>query len=133
MGSLIKEQDEKDQVALLCLKAGEMAIKSSDLVTAGNYLKLGIDFLGRRHWRDQYHLSLELYNAAAEVESCLANAKRMDTLVDEVIRNVPSLCGQLRVHTARVYSLCSQNKLQESLELGFDILGRLGEPFPKKA
>jgi predicted ATPase len=67
---LIQSQDDRNEVALLCLKAGEMATKASAFQTAADHLHLGIRLLGQRNWRDQYYLSLDIYMAAAEVEYC---------------------------------------------------------------
>mmetsp|Transcript_11429 Transcript_11429/g.17700 ORF Transcript_11429/g.17700 Transcript_11429/m.17700 type:complete len:1051 (-) Transcript_11429:44-3196(-) len=129
---LIKDQGEKYQVSLLCLRAAEKAIKSSDFVTASGYLKLGIEFLGERHWRDEYVLSLRLYDTASEVECCLANLSRMDLMIDEVIRNATSLRDKMRAYSIRVYSLGSRHDSVNALDLAFEVLERLGEPFPKK-
>jgi predicted ATPase len=95
-------------------------------------LNLGISILGKRHWRDQYHLSLDLYNAAAEVEYCNANFDRMDALINEVLENARCADDKIRAFTASIYSLGSRNELQKATDLGFQVLKDLGEPFPSK-
>jgi predicted ATPase len=127
---LIKHQGERDRMAVLLLRAGEKATKSSAFQNAASHLNLGISMLGNRHWRDQYHLSLDLYNATAEVEYCNANFDRMDELINEVLKNARCTDDKTRALTTSIYSLGSRNELQKALDLGFKVLADLGEPFP---
>jgi histidine kinase len=129
---LMTFQDERDRMAVLLLRAGEKATTSSAFQNAASHLNLGISMLGSRHWRDQYHLSLDLYNATAEVEYCNANFDRIDELIDEVLNNARCADDKTRALTTSIYSLGSRNELQKALDLGFKVLSDLGEPFPAK-
>ena len=54
----LKDPAEREQWACICLKACRKAGKAASFVAAREYVELGIRLLERRHWRDQYHLSL---------------------------------------------------------------------------
>jgi len=129
---LIEDQEERDRMAVLLLRAGEMATASSAFFTAASHLNLGISMLNKRYWRDQYHLSLDLYNAAAEVEYCNANFDRMEELVNEVLENARNINDKTRALTTSIYSLGSRNELQKAIDLGLQVLGDLDERIPTK-
>lgn len=118
---LVEDQDELYGITMLCLRAGEKATLSSDFATAAEYLGFGIELLGSRGWRDQYDLSLNLYNAAAEAEYCTAKFDRMDRLTDQVLLHARSFHDKLRAYTTQVYSLGARQQLQEAIDMGFGV------------
>lgn len=130
--ALVTDQDERDRLAILLLRAGEKATASSSFLAASGYLNLGIEQLGPRHWRDSYDLSLGLFNAAAELEYCLGNYSLSDARVDEILMNARSLNDKTRALTTSIYSLGSRNELQKAIDLGFKVLEEYGVRFPKK-
>ena len=128
---LVNDTGERYRMALLCLSAGEKATRVSAFATAAEYLNLGISLLGHRHWRDEYDLSLALYNTAAEVEYCNARFDRVSSLVEEVIANAWSFQDQLRAYTTKVYTLGTLNRPQEAIATGLMVLSKLGQTFPR--
>jgi predicted ATPase len=130
---LINDPAERELLSILLLRAGELAAKSSAHVTAQEYVSLGIELLETRHWRDQYSLSLALYNAAAEIEYCLANFERMDGLVEVIMENTRGTKDKIRARTAQIYSLGSRNMLNEAIEVGLETLNNfVGEVIPSR-
>jgi predicted ATPase len=128
---LMTDQGERERMAVLLLRAGEKATTSSAFQNAASHLNLGVSMLENRHWRDQYHLSLDLTSAAAEY--CNANFDRMDELINEVLKNARCTDDKTRALTTSIYSLGSRNEVQKALDLGFKVLADLGEPFPTTA
>jgi predicted ATPase len=127
----IKQREERDRVALLCLQAGRKAAHSSAFGAAASYFDLGIRLLDERsHWRDQYYLSLALYNAAAEVEYCNGRFDQTATLLDEIFRNGRVFDDLIQAHTTEVYSLGAQGRFREAIQKGLQVLRQLGESFP---
>jgi predicted ATPase len=129
---LISYQEERNDVAALCLRAGELAICSSSFQTASEYLLLGVSMLGESCWEDEYELSLELYNAAAEVEYCIANFDNVEKLASEIFENTRWFPDTLRAHSIHVYSLGSRGHMLKAIERGLNVLESLGEKFPLK-
>ena len=129
---LITYQEEKNDVAALCLRAGELAICSSSFQKASEYLLLGVSMLGDSRWEEEYDLSLELYNAAAEVEYCIGNFGNVEKLASQIFENTRWFPDTLRAHSIHVYSLGSRGHMLKAVERGLEVLASLGEKFPKK-
>ena len=129
---LIQDQAEKDDLALLCLRAGEAAAASAAFSTAASHLEQGVRLLGRRHWRDQYQLSLDLYNTAAEVQYCNGNFERVDELLNEIFANARCLDDELWAHGTRIYSLGARNETDQAIDVGVGILRKLGVRLPPR-
>ena len=125
-------QTERNAIAVLCLRGTHCAVAVSDFCAACNYAEFGILLLPQDCWKDEYDLSLALYNASAEVCHCVADYKRVHELVDIVLKHARCFRDSLRARAARVHSLSSSYKITEALEEGLDILRHLGEIFPSK-
>ena len=69
----INDETERNAVAVLCLRGTHCAVRVSDFRAACNYAEFGILLLPDDCWKDEYTLSLSLYNAAAEVFLCVGN------------------------------------------------------------
>jgi histidine kinase len=91
------------------------ASSGSSFQVAASYLKLAVDLLGRHHWRDEYHLSLDLFNAAVEVEYCNANFSCMDYYLEMLSR-------QVRSYTTKVLSLDTRGKMHHAIDIELDVL-----------
>ena len=126
------DPSESIALALLLFRAGEKAGRSSKFSTAAMFFNDGISMLRGRHWRDEYELSLGLFNAAAEVEYCNGNFDRMSELLREALKNARNARDKTRTLTTSIYYLGSQRKLQPAIDLGFETLKDLGESFPLK-
>lgn len=130
---LVDDCDERIRLALFLLRAGELATASSAFLSAADYLHLGISLLDKRtRWRDHYELTLNLYNAAAEIEYCNGNFITMDGIIDEILLNARAKCDKGRALVASIYSLGSRNELQKAIDLGLKVLESLGERFPPR-
>mmetsp|Transcript_21188 Transcript_21188/g.29964 ORF Transcript_21188/g.29964 Transcript_21188/m.29964 type:complete len:712 (+) Transcript_21188:623-2758(+) len=130
----LEDQNEKDGLASLCLQAGRKAARFSDFKGAAYYFELGISLLNKRHWRDQFYLSLDLYNAAAEASYCYGNFKESDKCIDAVLSNTRFLKDKIQAYATKMYALVgARHKMQEAVDLGIYVLGELGEKIPSEA
>ena len=73
------------EICHLCLQAGRAAIVAASFAPAALYLRGGIGFLPDQHWTTEYHLSLELFSAAAEAEHCIGELDSMQEHCNAVI------------------------------------------------
>jgi predicted ATPase len=131
----ITSQTERKSIVLLCLRAIRWAVAESDFRAAAcNYSKLGIDLLESAQdcWKNEYDLSLALYNASAEVFHCIGDYESTDALINVVLENARYYRDTLQIRTTRVLSLSSQYRMSEALEEALDVLEHLGERFPTK-
>jgi predicted ATPase len=130
--SLLQDRDEKGIVAALCLQAGCKAAKSSTFRVASTYLNFGINLLGSNCWREHYVLSLEIYNAAAEMALCTADFTRMEELLNAVFDNIHNLHDKLQAYATQMYSLAIRDQQPRAIEVGQAVLKDLGESFSER-
>ena len=70
--NVIVNPKQKTSLAKLNLKAGKLSILLSDYITALSLFDHGISYLNGDHWTEEYELSLNLFDAAAEA-ACVLN------------------------------------------------------------
>ncbi|CAJ1963205.1 unnamed protein product [Cylindrotheca closterium] len=125
-------ESEKVHFASLCLLAGKKAIISSDFKTSLRVLELGLGLLDARQcWRDEYELTLALHNTIAQVTCCLGDFQGTDEAVKAVTLHARSYNDQLPTLMLQVYTYGTRMRLKDSIELGLDVLEKLGEPIPR--
>lgn len=129
---LLENEEDKVGLARLCVRAGRKCTKRADTFTAQTYFGIAASLLPARRWRDEYHLSLDLFCSKAEAESCAGDFGDMDQTLEEVLANARSPNDQMRANLIRLYSLGNQNKLGEAMDLGLGLMARLGKAFPSQ-
>lgn len=129
---LIARDNEKIRVASLCHVAGLKAARCSTFRVANAFLSFGVSLLSSRSWRDNYDLSLALYNATAETEMCLANFEAMENLLKDIFIHARSFRDKLPAYSTQMYALNVRDRQRESLDLGVEVLRGLGEKFPRR-
>jgi predicted ATPase len=127
----LMDEEERENLALLCLDAGRQVAHTCSFAYAIDYMERGIRLLSLRHWRDQYCLSLDLFNAAAELAYCIGNHSQVDSLVSEIQKNARSFLDQLQAYMTSILSLGARGKSSEAISVGLDCLTQLGYPLPK--
>lgn len=128
----LKDPTEREECAWLCLKAARKAGKAASFVTGSQYAELGMRLLERRHWRDQYDITLNLFNSAAELSYCSGKHERVHDLAREVVENARSSDDKLQVHIAKILTLQAETNSSAAIVYCIEVLRRLGQPFPKK-
>ncbi len=130
----ITNEKQKLDLVALNLEAGESAMSVSAFVPASNLFSKGIIILSadEDRWSHSYDLSLKLYSAAAEVAHCTGDFESHRQLADEVFANALCLRDKLPVYSNLVESLTAQQKLEEALTTGFQVLAALGQRFPTR-
>ncbi|SMD42837.1 Predicted ATPase [Aquiflexum balticum DSM 16537] len=129
---LIESEEEKEMLAELNLRAGIKARDSSAFQPALTYFETGIALLRPDHWNSQYQLSIELFTEAAEICYNMGEFEPMEEKLNAVLENHKELLDVVRVYAIRINALKAQNKLQEAIDTGLEVLEQLGEKFPTK-
>jgi predicted ATPase len=123
---LIVDGAERLKAADLLLNAGVYASKTSAFDEAATYFELAISLLPPRHWRDEYFLSLRLYERAAQLAYCSGNHERVDDLTDEVFKNARENKHKLVAYISRIRSAATRDHAQEALDLAIKVLNENG-------
>jgi len=129
---LVTNSEQRALLAELNLRAGRKAKLSSAFKPASEYLETGIGLLRPDQWQSQYDLSLHLYTEAAETAYNMGDFDLMAQKIDVVLQNSRDLLDTIRPYAIRINAYKAQNKLQEAIDTGLEVLARLGETFPKK-
>ena len=111
--------------ARLNLRAGKKAMEMSDYETAYSYFDNGISFLRKKHWQQNYTLSVELFSLAAKCALTNGDHTSLKLLITEVLAKVHIFEDKLDVLYLEV-CLVASSRLSESIEKGLDVLSKLG-------
>ena len=128
----VESEDEREKLARLCLAAARKAGKSSAFFSAIQYTNYGMALLTRRHWRDQYELSLLLYSLGAELAYCNGEHETVRQLSQAVFDNARNPDDKIQAYTSVILSLDSLMEFEKATEICLEILEQHGEHFPKK-
>lgn len=126
--SSITSQKERNTIAALCLNAAEQAVDWSNFDMAAEALDFAISLLCERCWRDEYELSLTVYNMAAEVAYTVGAHGKVHERADVVLSNARVIDHKLHAYCTKINSLTATANIQGAIRLGLDVLERIGEP-----
>eukprot|EP00986_Skeletonema_menzelii_P013040 scaffold7396_cov127-Skeletonema_menzelii.AAC.3 len=122
----VEDPSQSHTVAALNLKAGKKAMEMSDFKAASSYLRHGISFLLEHHWKDNYDLSLELFELSAKCALTNGDHNRVKLLVEEVSNNAQSFEDKLEIMYTCTRSLLTASHVGEALTKGLFVLKELG-------
>ncbi len=118
----------KDRLHLaeLNLEAGRQARAASAFEQALEYFTLGLDLLGAAAWKRHYPLALSLHEAATEMSSLCGRFELMEKLAGAVKDNAREDPDLVNVYRCRIQAYTTRGKLKKALEMGEEILEKLG-------
>lgn len=119
--SSVQDVEHYAQIAYFNLTAGRRAMEMSDFSLAFSFFDHGITFLRKKHWQDQYDLSLELFNLAAKCALAIKDLTSLTIICDEVSRNARTLEDALNCSLISMSAL-THSRISESVEYGLRIL-----------
>ncbi len=129
---LISNQSERDELAQLNLIAGMKAKILTAYQPALTYLKLGIGLLATDSWQQQYHLTLSLYEQAAEVAYLKNKLALMEKFVEVVLSKAKTVLDKVKVYEFKIQAYTAQTKFTESINTALEVLNLLGIRLPKQ-
>ncbi|WP_067769094.1 trifunctional serine/threonine-protein kinase/ATP-binding protein/sensor histidine kinase [Nostoc sp. NIES-3756] len=129
---IIQNESEKAQLAKLNLIAGRKAKKSTAYEPAFNYFQISINILDKEAWKNNYNLTWNLYQEAAEVAYLCGQFEKMHYLVDSVIENAHQLTEKIKVYNLQILTAIAQKQLQKAVQIGLQLLNRIGVNLPEE-
>ena len=121
---------EQEELVRWNLEAARMAARKTSLHAAVDYLRKGIGLMDEHKWVRHYHLSLDIFSMAAEMELSTGNFSRSNIITYEVHRNARSVDDCIPVYLTEVALVGCSGELGAAISLGISILKKLGEPLP---
>jgi predicted ATPase/signal transduction histidine kinase len=128
---LIRESAMILQLAELNKTAGRQAKQSTAYAAAVAYFQIAIELLSHDVWQQDYELALDLYTEAINANYLNGDFARMNQLLGELQKWARADLDLVKAQETQVEALVAQGKLQESLNLGLEILAQFGIHFPK--
>lgn len=128
---LVKNQQQRDQIAKLNLIAGQKAKSSTAYQPALMYLQQGVVWLGSDGWQRQYETTLALSVEGAEAAYLCGQYKEMERLVVTVLQKAKGVLDQVKAYEVKIEAYIAQKKLREAIDTGLAILNLLDVRLPK--
>jgi predicted ATPase len=130
--SLVDVEEERVALAQLCMQAARISAKTLSISSSTIYIDLARSLLLRRHWRDFYDLSLDVFGASVELSYATGQHDKIAATVSEVEENARNIEDTARARTGLVFSLGSQHRICEAIDTSLGLLKDLQEPLPSK-
>ena len=127
---LVAEQAERDEIARLNLMAGKKAKGATAYGAALNYLQKGQKNLSYDSWTTSYHLTLALYEEAAEVGYLCGNFAQMEVWADLVLQQATNLLDKVKTYEVKIQALMAQSKQMKAVKFGIEVLNLMGVNIP---
>ncbi|MCP4130134.1 MAG: AAA family ATPase [bacterium] len=124
--------EEKEELARLNLEAGIRAKAATANESALTYLKTGISLLEQDCWQRSYDLALSLYEEAAEAAYLNTDYAEMERLSDFILQYAKDLLHTVNVYEMKINVAIAENRLEDAVSIGLDILSPLGVNLPRK-
>ncbi len=122
---LINQQQEREDLAQLNLKASSKARNSTAYAAAKTYLQTGIELLQSDCWQSQYQLTLKLYIAAAEANYLTGSFEKTQQWTDIILENAKSLLDRIEVYEIQLSICIAQERFTEAIEICLQTLNLL--------
>ncbi|HSH03256.1 MAG TPA: AAA family ATPase [Anaerolineae bacterium] len=129
---LITAPAQKIDLAQLNLTAGRQARAAAAYNTAYTYLQHGLSLLPPNAWTDHYDLALALHEAAAEAAYLTAHVDEMSQLTANIHTHSRDLFDEINAYDIEILGYISQNNRLKAVDIGLQVLDKLGLTFPQK-
>jgi predicted ATPase/serine phosphatase RsbU (regulator of sigma subunit)/tRNA A-37 threonylcarbamoyl transferase component Bud32 len=123
---LLTHQLERLEIARLNLMAGQKAKKATAYGAAANYFTVGRECLSKNSWETEYELTFNLYVEAVEVEYINGHHEQANPLSEIVLQQAKRLLDKVKVYNIQIRFYITQNRMQEALDTGLQVLEMLG-------
>ncbi|QNP28112.1 trifunctional serine/threonine-protein kinase/ATP-binding protein/sensor histidine kinase [Cylindrospermopsis curvispora] len=117
---------EKCQLAELNLIAGHKAKVSTAYEAAIKHLKFALKLLPVNSWQTHYHLTLNLYLEAVEVEFLNINFDQAEIYIKLVQEKAVTLLDQVPVYEIQIQIYMAKVQIKLAIETGIHIINMLG-------
>ena len=129
----ITQKNEKEDLAFYNFDAAIKAKESNAYDNAIVYLNKIFSLVDLEDaWSNKYDFILNVYTLLCEVYYLNLNFTYAEKCFKEVLKNAQQLDDTIEICQIQIYSLIAQNKMQESLDLGLDVLNKIGIHLPKE-
>ncbi|NJO07574.1 MAG: serine/threonine-protein kinase PknK, partial [Chloroflexaceae bacterium] len=130
-GRALANADERRELAMLNLTAGQKARESAAFGAAYEYLQVGLELLPDDGWATDYPLALALHDAATQAAYLSGDYDGMERLVEVVLTHARDALDTVTVYEARIQAAIGQGQMLQALQTGLEGLRLLGVVLPE--
>ena len=131
--TLIEDDKEREELARLNLMAGKKAKASIAYRPALQYFTTAMELLPPSPWENQYALTFEIFNAAAECAYICGEVELGETQSDILLTHARTRLEKADIFRMRLIQYTLLGKLESAIEQGKQGLSLLGIRMPAKA
>lgn len=129
---LITNQQDKLDLAVLNLIAGQRAKVATAYEAAFNYLATALQLLGQDNlWEKYYRFSLLIHSETAEIAYLSGNYEKCHALVAIVLNNTHSILDRINIYKIQINAYLTSGNFHKAMDVGLEILEKFGIKFPK--
>ena len=125
-GARLATDLEKQELAVLNLKAAKKAKKSTAYQAAVAYLDKGIDLIPTDHWKTNYAFTFELCKEKAECEYLCGNYKEAEIYFEKVKEKSANIYDTASILLVKLHQYVQVGKYMEAIEVGIEALTLFG-------
>lgn len=123
---LIKNDEDREQLARLNLKAGRKAKTATAYEPALRYITVGLSFLPENTWQSQYDLTLDLHLEKAECEYLNIHYDQAEELFDTILQHVKTDLEKAKVYKIKMVLYTNLGRVEETVNIGIKALKMFG-------
>jgi len=123
--------EDKKIALILNQQAGVKAHKATAYQSTILYLNKSLELLPASHWESHYEQSLLIYEFLVEAYYLHGEFEQMDFIAGELIKNTVNLPDQIKTHEICILSQITRLNPQQSLQIGLEMLSKLGISMPE--
>lgn len=123
---------ERIQMIDLNYQAAGQAKTSGAEQQAYHYIQKALLLITPDCWLSERQLALDVYMEAIRLAYAVSDHSQLQTWIEELNKNAKDIAEIIFVYTIKMRSLRLQNRLQESLNAGFEVMQQLGCVIPRQ-
>ena len=126
----IVEPTEKDKLIQMNIQAGRKAKMATAYQAAEDYYKVARTLITPFNWENDYDRLLEIFTESVEITFLKGDFEQVDRLAQKILSMTRTFIDGTKVYEIKIQALIAQNLINEAIELGLDILEKLGLTLP---
>ena len=125
-------QAARDQLAILNLEAGRKAQAAAAHEPAFRYFQIGLSYLDRTSWQNQYALAIALHTEAAQTAYLSGAFEEMEQWITTVVQQAQTVLDQVGVCEVQIKGQVAHHQLLAAIATAVRFLQDLGLHFPER-
>ncbi len=124
--SNIKLDEDKKKLSELNLLAATKAKQNAAFDTAYNYMKISYNFFDKQNWKNNYKLTLNIFNELAKLSYLTGKYNETTILSKQIIKKANNTIDKVEAYLTLIDLYRAKAQYDKAVEIGLTILESLG-------